>query len=404
MESARAEWRAYGYLPFVAALGYASSVLQIYSLGPFVAPLQAEFGGTRAQVSFGLTVMSIVNSMLCIPLGLIVDRIGPRRVGLFGVLLTAVVVASLGTATGTMLDWALLWSGVAFGSACVQATVWTSAINTRFEKSRGLALALTLSGASFAATVFPLLAAWLIAAHGWRGGYAWMAGLWAAIVFPILFVGFRGARDGGGAARAAAESARLALAGVGIADGLRSPTLYKMVLAAGLFSFTLLGIVVHFVPILTDSGATRMQAAATASLIGVFSIVGRLGTGFLLDRFPANLVGAAAFLLPIAGIALLLTDGANPTSQAVAAATFGLTLGSEVDVFAYLMAKHFGLRNFGALYGAVVMALTLGTAFGPLAAGAVFDRQGSYASFLVLAAVMTLSSALALASLRRPSG
>ncbi|HKY91153.1 MAG TPA: MFS transporter, partial [Nevskiaceae bacterium] len=350
METARAEWKAYGFLPFVAALGYATSVLQVYSLGPFIAPLQADFGWSRAQVSFGLTVMSIVNAVLCIPVGLLVDRVGPRRVGLFGVLLMAVVVASLGTATGSMLNWALLWSGVALGSACVQATVWTSAINTRFEKSRGLALALTLSGASFAAAVFPLAAAWLIGAHGWRGGYGWMAGLWAACVFPILFLGFRGARDGGRAAKAEAEAAPRVLAGVGIAEGLRSPTLYKMVLAAGLFAFTLLGIVVHFVPILTDAGATRLQAAGTTSLIGIFSIIGRLGTGVLLDRFPAHLVGAGAFLLPIAGVTLLLADGANPASQAIAAATFGLTLGSEVDVFAYLMARHFGLKHFGALY------------------------------------------------------
>ncbi|HKY93337.1 MAG TPA: hypothetical protein VJM11_19960, partial [Nevskiaceae bacterium] len=45
----------------------------------------------------------------------------------------------------------------------------------------------------------------------------------------------------------------------------------------------------------------------------------------------------------------------------------------------------------------------LGTAFGPLAAGALFDQRGSYSSFLVLAAVMTLASALALASLQRPA-
>ena len=73
----------------------------------------------------------------------------------------------------------------------------------------------------------------------------------------------------------------------------------------------------------------------------------------------------------------------------------------EVDVIAFLAAKHFGLKNFGALYGALVMALSLGTAFGPLAAGSVFDHAGSYTPFLVTAIGLMAVSAMALASLGR---
>ncbi len=77
---------------------------------------------------------------------------------------------------------------------------------------------------------------------------------------------------------------RLLLTGITLAEGLRSAALYKLLMAAALFSFTVIGVAVHFVPILTDSGATPLSAAGIASLVGVFSIVGRLGTGFLLDR------------------------------------------------------------------------------------------------------------------------
>jgi MFS family permease len=110
-------------------------------------------------------------------------------------------------------------------------------------------------------------------------------------------------------------------------------------------------------------------------------------------------VGAIAFLIPIVACALLLTDGANPVNQAIAAAIFGLTVGSEVDVIAYLAAKHFGLKNFGALYGVLQMALAAGTAFGPLAAGAVFDRYDSYGPFLMLTTVLMAVSAVALFTL-----
>lgn len=70
-----------------------------------------------------------------------------------------------------------------------------------------------------------------------------------------------------------------------------------------------------------------------------------------------------------------------------------------MDVIAYLAAKYFGLKNFGALYGALVMALSLGTAFGPLGAGFIYDQYGSYVPFLVATALMMGASAFALLTL-----
>jgi MFS family permease len=186
-KDARAEWRSFWYLPIAAALGYSSSVLHVYSIGPFIAPLQLEFAWSRAQISVGLTVSSFISAILCIPIGMLVDRVGPRRVGLVGVLVMSAAFASLSTTTGTPANWVALWSVIAFGTLWVQATVWTSAVASRFEASRGLAFAITLSGGSLSAAVFPLLATWLIGAHGWRTAFAAMAGIWAALVFPLLF-------------------------------------------------------------------------------------------------------------------------------------------------------------------------------------------------------------------------
>ena len=398
-KSAAAEWRGYWFLPIAAALGYATSVLHIYSIGPFIEPLQQEFGWSRAQISSGITIASIVSAIFCIPIGMQVDRIGPRRIGLAGVLLMAATVALLSTATGGMANWLVLWGIVAIGAFCVQATVWTSAVTSRFEASRGLALAVTLSGASVSAAVLPILATWLIGSHGWRVAYMAMSGIWVALVFPIVFLCFRGAHDGGRKLPLAAPVTPRALKGITFSEGLRSSALYKLLMAGGLFAFTVIGVIVHFVPILTDRGAEPLAAAGIVSLVGIFSIVGRLGTGLLLDRFPGHIVGAFAFLIPIIACILLIFDGTNPVSQSIAAAIFGLTLGSEVDVIAYLAAKYFGLKNFGALYGALVMALSLGAAFGPLAAGAVFDHYGSYGPFLNLTMLLVGASAIGLFSL-----
>jgi MFS family permease len=398
-KNAAAEWRSFWFLPFAAALGYSTSVIHVYSLGPYIGPLGQEFGWSRAQISVGISVASFISAVFCIPVGILVDRVGPRRIALIGIAAMCTAYALLSTTTGGTVNWIVLWCVIALGTLWVQATVWTSAVASRFETSRGLAFAITLSGGSLSATVFPVLATWLIGLYGWRTAFAAQAGIWAALVFPILFLFFRGAYDGAHRERAVAARAATPLTGLTLSEGLRSPTLYKLLMAAGLFSFTAIGALVHFVPILTGNGATPLAAAGIAGLIGIFSIVGRLGTGALLDRFPGHLVGAAAFLLPIIASGLLLVDGSNPISQSIAAAVLGLTVGSEVDVIAYLAARHFGLKSFGALYGAMVMALSLGTAFGPLAAGAVFDHFGSYAHFLVLTTLLNSVSAIALFTL-----
>lgn len=400
--SAKGEWQSFWSLPVSAAFGYSTAVLHAYSLGPFIEPLQRDFSWSRAQISLGITVAGVVAAVFSVPIGLLVDRVGPRRIGLTGVLLMTSAFALFGTATGDPNNWLMLWGFLAFANLWLQATVWTKAVASRFEQSRGLAFAVTLSGASVAATVFPLLATWLIRDYGWRTAFMAMGGLWAALVFPILFLFFRSAHEDGQAQVVATRASTVAATGMSVPEGFRSAALYQLVLAAGLFTLTALGIIVHFVPILKDAGADPLAAAGIASLVGVFSVIGRLGTGLLLDRVSGRVVGSGVFVLPIIACALLHFYGAQPLSQSVAAAIFGLTVGAEVDVIAYLASQHFGLKNFGVFSGCMIGALSLGAAFGPLAAGATFDRYGSYRPFLILTMVCMGLSSLLLATLSRP--
>lgn len=396
------EWRRYGMLPVVAALGYATSVIHIYGLGPYIEPIQEAFGWSRAQATSGLTVATIINAVFCIAIGMLVDRMGPRLVGLVGVLLTAGAFALLGTATGENSNWYLLWGVMAFATLPVQATIWTSAVASRFHTSRGMALAVTLSGASLAATVFPLLATWLIDTYGWRKAFAVEAAIWAAITFPMLLFFFRGAHDVKATGVSKAAESPLQLSGVSASEGLKSLVFFRLFVASILFTFTIIALVVHFIPILTSAGAERLAAASVASLVGISSVVGRLGTGYILDHFSASRVGAVIFLLPIVACALLMTAGANPLAQSMAAIVIGLTLGSEIDVIVYLTTKHFGLKNFGTIYGGLLTALSMGTAFGPLAAAVIYDYSGSYTPFLTMAIICMAGASLAIASLPQP--
>jgi len=401
MSKPLSEWRFFWYLPFIGALGYATSTIYVYSLGPFIAPIQESFEWSRAQVSSGITIASFLTALFSIPLGILVDKIGPRRVGVTGATLMCLAFGSLGLATGGTTNWIIHWVAIALATVGVQTTVWTSAVNSRFVANRGVALAITLSGAAVAVTIYPIMATYLIEQFGWRKGFMYLGLFWGLLVVPLLALFFRGKQDEIRTQVADHQTPQDVLKGLTMRQGFRSAPMWKLVLASSFFSFTAVSLVVHYVPILTDNGVEAMNAAGIASIIGIFSIIGRLGTGFLLDHFKAYNIGALSFLLPIIGCTLLLLDGTNPTYQMIAAAVFGLTLGSEVDVISYLGAQYFGMRNFGALFGTLVMALSMGTPFGPLSAGAVYDAFGSYEPFLKGTVLLMAISSITLYTLRR---
>ncbi len=404
--SAREEWHRNPLLPVAAGLGYATSVIHIYGIGPFYGPVAAQFGWSRTEVTFGLTIATLVQAVGGVFIGLAVDRFGPRRFGVVGLVLLGLAFAALGSTDGSLLNWYLLWGLIALAALPVQASVWTSAVASRFTASRGMAFAVTLCGASIAAGVFPPLATGLIGALGWRAAFPVQAAIWLVVAFPVIFMFFHGRYDAGGRGQRRQKSEDVGakpadLPGATLREGLTSSVYHRLFIASLLFTFTIIALVVHFTAILGDSGASPMAAAGIASFIGWFSLAGRLGTGMLLDRLPASLVGAAVFLLPVLGCLLLLMGDGSFAAMAGASALIGLTLGAEIDVVVYLLTRHFGLRNFGGLYGGLLAALSIGTAIGPLAAAQFFDRTGSYSGFLWLALGFMAASSIAIGSLPR---
>ncbi len=388
-------------LPIAGAMGYATAVLYLYGFGAYIAPISESFGWSRLQTLTGLTIASLIQAVLAIPLGMLVDRYGQRPFALAGVLLMTGGFALLSTATGDQVNWWFLWIVLAVIALPALPLVWTSAIANRFDRSRGLALAVTLCGASLGASLFPLLATWLIKAQGWRLALVWHAGIWAAIAFPIVFFFFK--TGTGGRAAAPSKTEPSGQESMTLREGFRSSIYLRLVASTFFVGTSITAVIIHFVSILSEHGIGALEAAGVASLVGVSAIVGRLTTGVLLDRFQASLVGAVAFLLPMISGVLLIFGGDNIPVHATAAILIGLTLGAEVDVLAYIITKYFSLRNFGALFGGLVMAISIGGAIGPAFAAGIFDRYHTYAPFLWYVVAILFASSLTLASLPRPN-
>ena len=406
-QSAMAEWRRYGAVPIAAGIGYSTMAIQTYGIGPFVAPLEQEFGWSRAEVMLGLTISNTIGVLFNFAVGVLADRLGPRRVALSGVVVKTSAIALLATATGTVLNWSLLWLLVAAGAVLAQANVWASAVASRFDKGRGLALAVTLSGSSFCAAIVPVLATSLIGQYGWRMAFVAVAAMWLAVVLPVVFLFFHGRQDEQRLARKAASAAEVSdapvdLPGVTIREGMRMIAFWQLMIAAFAFAFYTMAIAPSLVPLLTGKGQTALVAAELAALMGIVGIVARISAGFLLDHFSARALGVAVFTLPVLGCGLMLAEAPSHLVLALAVASFGITIGAEYDVVFYLVSRHFGLRSFASLMGGLLTAGALGGAVAPLIAGGLHDRFGGYDEMLVLLMVLMGAGALAIATMGRP--
>ena len=155
-----------------------------------------------------------------------------------------------------------------------------------------------------------------------------------------------------------------------------------MFLVFTVISFSLFGLLIHFVPMLTDRGMSSGDAALAASTIGFTIMLARIVIGYLVDRIFAPVVAISCFLLSAIGLAIL-ASGIVGLPVFFVAILVGASIGAEADLLAFLTSRYFGLRCFGEIYGIMFASLLLGTSLGPLAYGTSYETSGSYVGILV---------------------
>lgn len=148
----------------------------------------------------------------------------------------------------------------------------------------------------------------------------------------------------------------------------------------------------HIAAILTDKGFPGQTAAFVSSAVGGGLMVGRAGSGYLLDRLFAPRVACVIFGCAAVGMTVLRMGGSLERMFA-AAFCIGLALGAEVDVMAYLTSRYFGLQSFSAVYGLIFASFGLCNGLGAFLMGTGFDRTGSYSLPLTLFSIAALTGA-----------
>jgi MFS family permease len=400
-----AEFRRGWRVLLASSVGTGSGItgLPFYTFGVFVVPLVAAMGWTRGQVARGASCL-LVGTVITAPIvGWMIDRYGARRVGILSMLALALGYALLTQLSGTVTNFYLAWGAIALAAGGTTPVVWTRAVSLWFDRWRGLALGIALAGSGLAGVLAPVLANRAIEAFGWRGAYLALGGFILVFAAPILVLLFRDRRQvaaAGVALQASGISA--SLPGLTLHEALRTVVFWRIAFGFLFVSSVVSVLILNLVPLLIDRGMTAATAARVASVLGLAVLFGRIGIGYLLDRFSAPIVAGVLFGLSAAGALVLSVEDLPGWTVRLAVISIGLSAAAEFDLVSYLTGRFLGMRAYGRIYGWQLSIFFFGAAAGPFAAGFAYDHFHSYVATLEFAAGALIIAALVLGTLGRP--
>jgi MFS family permease len=395
----------YGYVIVAAALlSMAVSSGAIFSFSVFFAPLQEQFGWSRAVTSSAFSVNMVVQGVLSIGVGRLNDRFGPR------IILTASgLFLGLGFILGSRIDsiWQLyLLYGVVIGVGVSGGPVpMMSTVARWFRERRGMMTGIVMAGVGFGTMIMPPFAEWLIRTVQWRSSFV-VVGLLLMVVIPFAAHFLRrdpaqmGLQPLGRNEAIDVTHMPLTAPGLPFSRAVHTRQLWLLVVAFAGFGFAVHSVMVHVVIDATGLGLSSASAAGIMTAIGALGVVGRVGLGSLADKLGAKRLLVAAFLLLSLSLFGLATAGSAWFIYG-AAFLFGFAFGGIVPLNSHIVAELFGLRAHGAVLGVIGFTIGLGSAIGPVFTGYCYDLLGSYTFPFLCCGSVAAASAL-LISLVKP--
>ena len=363
----------------------------LYGLPFFYDFFVKDLGWSRQQVTSGNALSKLVVGPLFGWLaGIMVDRFGPRRLMLVGIVIAGVALIGLGgvTTLGAFYFFYLLNAlGYVLGGPLPVQVL----LSRWFDSARGKAMGIAYLGIGIGGALVPLVAYALTQSMGWRGALKVLGVLMIVIALPGAFIVREPPRPAAGPSDQTPSVAAI----------LRRPSFY--LLAAG--SMASIGAVGGTMQNLKlylslDRKIAQGEIAGVLSLILVGSIGGRLLMGWLADRWYKKHVMLLVYTIVAATIPAMVFAPSLPLIKA-GAFLFGIGLGGDYMVIPLMAAELFGLRMLGRVMGIVLTADGVAEAVVPMAVATIRDRTGSYAGGFLLLVALAAAGAAAVGLLPR---
>lgn len=371
--------------------------LALYGLPFYYDFMVREFGWSRAEVTSGNALSKlIVGPLLGFAAGSIVDRFGPRRLMIAGILMAGVALVGLGS-VHSLEAFYLFYLCNAIGYVCGGPLPNQVLLSRWFTRTRGRVMGIAYLGIGAGGALVPLLSVRLVQAFGWHSALHVLGVLIVVLALPLALA----VRESPGDAGAAQTRARRAAAPVPVRDVLRRRSFYLLIIGS-MCSIAAVGSANQHLKLLLsiDHGYTQVAAARIASLTLASSLVGRVGMGWLADRWAKKHVMLLIYLL-VAGSLPILLLAPTPTGVLLFALVFGVGLGGEYMVIPLMAAELFGVRVLGRAMGIVLAADGVAEATAPVLVGRMHDVSGTYTSGLLVLVGFAAAGAAAIALLPR---
>ena len=368
--------------------------IALYGLPFFYDFMVRDFGWSRAQVTSGNAVSKLlVGPLLGFAAGWIVDRFGPRRLMIAGILMAGIALFGLGS-IDTLTGFYIFYLFNAVGYLCGGPLPNQVLLSRWFTAARGRAMGFAYLGIGLGGALVPLVAVRLVQAFGWHDTLRILAVAIVVIALPFaLFVKEAPPTVG------EATIVRRTEPRVPIGDVVRQPAFYLLMLGSMCSIAAVGGANQHLKLYLSiDHGYSQQAAAGIASLTLAASLAGRLLMGWLADRWPKKRVMLLIYLLVAIAlpIPLLATTRGAIVLYAI---VFGIGLGGEYMVIPLMAAELFGVRVLGRAMGLVLAADGVAEALAPVLVGRLHDISGTYVSGFSVLIGFAIAGAIAIALL-----
>ena len=400
----------YGWwLMLASGFGIAvSSALLIWNFGLYIDPIEQQFGWTRAEVSFAITVAFIASGLSSPLVGKWTDRYGPRSVILVGAIvgLSAYGLLSI---TATLWQWYLFYALVGVSLAMTFVVPFQALASRWFSRRRGAALGILAVGISLGGIAGVPIFRILIAEFGWDVAFLISAASLGGVLIPLALLVVRNdpIDRGLGLDGAALDPGQAAAiepqAGLTLRAAIRTPIFWSITLGVAAFFYASFGFVIHTIPLFESEGVSTAGASTILSIMAASGILSRVLFSWLVDRgFRYEYVGMLVAGGGAAAAFVLLGD-TGLVAIAVFILFWSINEGGPALLEPLAVVRTFGPAHFGTILGTVGFIRIGIMVSAPTVAGAIFDATGSYDLALVLfIGIFALAIALFALTLRLP--
>jgi MFS family permease len=372
-----------------------------FSFGIMFKPMIAELGWNRASISSVFFLHMVFFALALSVAGKLYDRYGPRWV----IFVSSVLLAGgyMCTALVRSLWQFYLFYGIltAVGTGGASVPLIASLMSKWFEKRRGLAISLALSGTCLGQFVLVPIFNRFVLTYSWRISYLFI-GLIILVLNTILALvvikgdpadlgfkpyGYKNANDAvdpNPSIVSAAHDPDLNLPQAMKTYSFWLFLIFMFICGSGDFL-----VATHLVPFVTDYGVSPTAAANMLALYGLMGLGGILVAGPISDLIGNKIPIALTFVLRLLLFGMILKYR-TPLSFYIFATGFGFTWLVTAPLTTTLVGRLYGFAHVGIISGFITTVHHLGGGFWAYMGGLFFDKTGSYQIIFIFSAALAV--------------